>query len=400
MANKPDSSRLNVFYILHVLANYSDEEHPLSVSDIARHVNKEFGYLSISGTIISADTVKRILEELTDKIFIPGMDDEEVAYHFGYFLYCVMKQGEQFQPYHTSGEGQMPKKYYYYENSLKTSEIVTLKDAIETYSFFSEEDITDLVRKIIKLRPLAFSNSKYYDTAGEDRDENSLLLMNIEELNEIIHNRNYARIIYCYYDMQKNLVPRKGYPKVVEPLNLMWSNGYYYLLAYNEKYQTVISYRVDRITDIEEVEIENTHRVEQFNPVQYRHEHPIMFGGKKERITLLCRDTGKNYVMNMIVDVFGKKVQVSRASDKLVKAVTGYSVHEEQKRGNHWFKVVLEAAVGGVELWATQYSNDCVVVSPENLRAKVRERLERGCLYYSNGVGEKSDSESVISVKY
>ena len=46
MANKPDSSRLNVFYILHVLANYSDEEHPLSVSDIARHVNKEFGYLS------------------------------------------------------------------------------------------------------------------------------------------------------------------------------------------------------------------------------------------------------------------------------------------------------------------------------------------------------------------
>lgn len=382
MANKPDSSRLNTFYILYVLENYSDEEHPLSVSDIGKRVNEEFGYLSESGMMISTDTVKRILEELTDKIFIPGMDDEQISYHYGYFIYCVMKQGDQFCPYHASDGRQAPKKYYYYERSLKTGEIITLKDAVETYSFFSEEDITDLVRKIIKLRPLTFSRSRYYDSAGEDRDENSLLLMNIEELNEIIHNRNCAQITYCYYDTDKRLVARSGYPKVVEPIHLMWSNGYYYLLAYNEKYQSIVSFRVDRITDIEEVEIENTHRVEQFNPVQYRHEHPIMFGGKKERITLLCRDTGKNYIMNMIVDVFGKKVQVSEATDKLVKAVTGHSAHEEQEQGNHWIKVVLEAAVGGVELWATQYSNDCVVVSPENLRVKVRERLEQGLLYY------------------
>lgn len=382
VANKPDSSRLNAFYILHVLANRSDEEHPMSVSEITERVNEEFGYLSASGTMISADTVKRILEELTDKIFIPGVDDEEISYHFGYFIYCVMKQGDRFRPYH-AGEGrQAPKKYYYYESSLKTGEIVTLKDAVETYSFFSEEDITDLVRKIIKLRPLAFSRSRYFDSAGEDRDENSLLLMNIEELNEIIHNRNCARITYCYYDTDKKLIPRDGYPKTVEPLHLMWSNGYYYLLAYNEKYETIVSFRVDRITDIEEVEIENTHRVEQFNPVQYRHEHPIMFSGKKERIVLLCRDTGKNYIMNMIVDVFGKKVKVSEASEELVREVTGHSVGEEHEQGNRWLKVVLEAAVGGVELWATQYCNDCVVVSPEGLRISVKERLERGLRFY------------------
>ena len=382
MANKPDSSRLNTFYILYILENYSDEEHPLSVSDIGNRVNEEFGYLSASGAMISTDTVKRILEELTDKIFIPGMDDEQISYHFGYFIYCVMKQGDRFCPYHARDGRQAPKKYYYYESSLKLCEIITLKDAVETYSFFSEEDITDLVRKIIKLRPLAFSRSRYYDSAGKDRDENSLLLMNIEELNEIIHNRNCARITYCYYDTNKRLVARSGYPKVVEPIHLMWSNGYYYLLAYNEKYQSIVSFRVDRITDIEEVEIGNTHHVEQFNPVQYRHEHPIMFGGKKERITLLCRDTGKNYIMNMIMDVFGKRVQVSDAPDKLVKEVTGHSAYEEQEQGNHWIKIVLEAADGGVELWATQYSNECVVVSPENLRVRVRERLERGLLYY------------------
>lgn len=382
MASKPDSSRLNTFYILYVLANYSDEEHPLSVSEIGKRVNDEFGYLSAAGTLISSDTVKRTLEELTDKIFIPGMDDEQISYHYGYFIYCVMKRGDRFCPYHASDGRQAPKKYYYYESSLKTGEIVTLKDAVETYSFFSEEDITDLVRKIIKLRPLAFSRSRYYDSAGEDRDENSLLLMNIEELNEIIHNRNCAQITYCYYDIDKRLAVRSGYPKIIEPIHLMWSNGYYYLLAYNEKYQSIVSFRVDRITNIEEVEIENTHRVEQFNPVQYRHEHPIMFGGKKERIVLLCRDTGKNYIMNMIVDVFGKKVKASEASDELVKEITGHSVCEERARGNRWLKVSLEAAIGGVELWATQYCNDCVVVSPETLRFRVKERLQRGLQFY------------------
>ncbi|MDD7641014.1 MAG: WYL domain-containing protein [bacterium] len=382
MATKPDSSRLNTFYILYVLANYSDEEHPLSVSDIGKRVDEEFGYLTATGPLISSDTVKRTLEELTEKIFVSGIDDEMISHRFGYFIYCVMKQGERFVPYHAAEGKQAPKKYYYYESSLKTGEIITLKDAVETYSFFSEEDITDIVRKIIKLRPLSFSRRRYYDAAGEDRDENSLLLMNIEELNEIIHNRNCAQIMYCYYDTDKKLIPRDGYPKTIEPIHLMWSNGYYYLLAYNEKYQTIVSFRVDRITDIEEVEIENTHRVEQFNPVQYRHEHPIMFGGKKERIVLLCRDTGKNYIMNMIVDVFGKKVKVSEASEELVKEVTGHSVGEEREQGKRWLKVVLEAAVGGVELWATQYCNDCVVVSPEELRISVKERLERGLRFY------------------
>ena len=115
MATKADSSRLNTFYILYVLANYSDEEHPLSVSDISKRVDEEFGYLSATGPLISSDTVKRTLEELTEKIFVSGIDDEMISHRFGYFIYCVMKQGKLFVPYRTAEGKQAPKKYYYYE---------------------------------------------------------------------------------------------------------------------------------------------------------------------------------------------------------------------------------------------------------------------------------------------
>lgn len=66
---KPDSSRLNLFYILHVLQKYSDIEHPMSVPDIREKINLEFGYMSYTDSIISTDTIKRILEEFTERVF-------------------------------------------------------------------------------------------------------------------------------------------------------------------------------------------------------------------------------------------------------------------------------------------------------------------------------------------
>ena len=36
---KPDSSRLTLFYIIHVLQRYSDREHPISVSEIQEKIN-------------------------------------------------------------------------------------------------------------------------------------------------------------------------------------------------------------------------------------------------------------------------------------------------------------------------------------------------------------------------
>lgn len=381
--NKPESSRLNLFYILQILSTYSDEEHPLSASEIRDKVNEEFGYLSAMDSIISLDTVKRILEELTDKIFSTGLDYNEMLYRYGYCVSCLMKIDGKYRTYHVQEGSQAPKKYYYYESSLKTEELLTLKDAIETYSYFSEEDITDIVRKLVKLRPRSFPESKYFDVAKETRDEDSLLLMNIRELNQIINNRNGANITYCYYGIDKKLTPRPGYPKIVEPIHLMWSNGYYYLLAYHEKYHDIVSMRIDRITEIEETEIENTHRVENFNPVQYRYEHPVMFGGEKETIVLLCRDTGKNYIMNTIMDVFGKNVKVLPASDELVEKYLKYDKNYYEEQGITWIRVSLESTLGGVELWATQYCNDCLVLSPQELRDRVKRRLSIGIEYYN-----------------
>ncbi len=379
---KTENSRLNIFYILQILQKYSDEEHPLSVAEIRDKINMEFGHLSINGVMMSNDTIKRILEEMISCIFPNGISDKNWEDNYGFCICCVMRRGDKFVTYHADEDTVAPKKYFYYESTFKEAELYMLKDAVETYSYFSEEDITDIVRKLVQLRPHAFPKQRYYDVAKNERDQDSLLLMNIDMLNGIIQRRNSANITYCAYDINKRLVPRPGYPKIVEPLHLLWSNGYYYLLAYNEKYQNTVSYRVDRIIDIEEVETQNSHRVDNFNAVQYRHEHPVMYGGEKMRMVLLCRDTGRNYIMNTIMDVFGKNAKVTRADKELVERILPESYETYEKQGISWLKVVIETTSGGVELWATQYCNDCVIVEPEESAQRVLQRLQSGLEYY------------------
>ncbi len=384
---KPDSSRLNLFYIVQVLAKYTDEKHPMSAQEIAEKVNTEFAHLASEEVehIISPDTVKRTIEEMIDKLFFkPNKNKDEIAHEYGYCIVTVVKNKKGFfDKNYDIDEKKAQKKYYYLEQDLKLPEILTLKDAVETYNYLHTDDITEIVQKLLRFRPMSFQTKNYIDIAEQDREKDSILLMNIEELHRIILNRHCAKITYCYYGVDKKLTPRPEYPRIVEPVHLMWSNGYYYLLAYNKKYNDIVNFRIDRITEIEEVNEEISYAKDSFNPVKYRHEHPVMFGGKKEHIVLLCRKTERNYFMNTIMDVFGKDAKVCEAEEDLIEKYLPYSKMEYEKQGITWLRVNIESAVGGVELWATQYCNDCIIVSPEESRERVKKRLLEGCKYYN-----------------
>lgn len=380
---KPENARWNLLLILNVLKKYTSDEQPMSASDICRKVNQEFAGLvdEENAKVISTDTVKRTLDALVYDFF----GKRQIL---DFEVHCVMKTKDGYTEYDYGDEqAKGYKKFYYYEGEFSTSEIRTLIDVIETHSYFSDEDVCGIVEKLIHLRPCTYRGRQYHDSARENRDEDSLLLMNIDYLSEIIENQNRARIEYCYYNEEKKLVTRPGYPKEVEPLTLMWGNGYYYMLAYNEKYGSIVNYRVDRIRDIQEIKADKKKKEgmsvrESFNPVQYRMEHPVMYAGKKEHFVLLCRDTGKNYVVNMIMDVFGKNVRISRAPEKLIQDFLGHDKAYYDSQGIKWLKVSFESAPGGVELWATQYCTDCIVVQPDESRQRVINRLKEGTQNY------------------
>lgn len=373
---KPESSRLNLFYILYVLSVYSDEKKPMSATEIVKAVNNEFGYLTEAGEILSKDTVKRTLDELTSIVFQEELYSVDTLHKYGLFLHILRKKDRSFVPYDEDAEGHNWKKYYYLEYELKFSEITTLKDAIEAYCYFSKEDTSGIIRKLLRFAPYKMREKKYFDRAGEERDRNSRLLINIEQLSQLISEHKGARITYCSYNIEKKLVPREGYPKVVEPIDMMWSNGFYYLLAYSSKYTEIMNLRIDRITEIEEAELESKHNENNNNPVKYRHEHPVMFTGPQGQVKLLCRNKKNNYMMNILIDSFGKNARIRKASKKTVECYLDRSLEEYEEEGYTWLEVVVNASLWGMELWALQYCNDCRLIAPEESVNRVKQRLE------------------------
>ena len=83
--------------------------------------------------------------------------------------------------------------------------------------------------------------------------------------------------------------------------------------------------------------------------------------------------------MNTIVDIFGKNAKVTKAPMELLKKY----LPESQTQNEDWLKVTVEAAVGGVELVAAQYCGDCIIISPEQLRERVKQKLTQGLKNYN-----------------
>lgn len=367
--SKPGTARLNFIYIIYVLRQYTDELHPMSIAEITGQVNKEFSQISERNIFMSSDTVSRTLDAYVEGGNIPDEDPTDPFNPLGFRIECLKEQG---------------RRLYYYKNDFDDAEIRILIDAVKTCSYLATEDVVNIVQKLINLQPKTFECYRHYREDYEVRDEDSLLLQNVDYFNEIIRNRNCARIIYCNYDMNRKLVPREGYPRVIRPVSMMWSNGFYYLLAYSEKYQNTVNYRMDRITEVAEVPIANADIQDNMNPAWYRLRHPVMFSGRMEHIKILCRDTGKNYIMNVIMDYFGKLARIRTAADEVVLKYTGHTPSEYRKEGITWLEVTVDASVEGVEMWASQYCEDCLIISPESSREMLLKKLQGGISLYRN----------------
>ena len=379
---KPESSRLNLFYIMHVLSTYSDEYNPMSAMDIITAVNKEFGYLKEDGIIISKDTVKRTLDELTNTLFSEELNTGNALQKYGIFVHVLKKKNGRFVPYYSDEDSQNCKKFYYLQHELKTAEIVALIDAVEAYCYFNEEDSVGIIRKLLRFSSCKMREKTYYDIIGDERSGDAKILSNINCLSHIIKKHKGARITYCTYNTEKKLVPREGYPKVVEPVDMLWSNGFYYLLAYSDKYEEIMNMRIDRIIEIEEVDIFSKHKDDNYNPVKYRHEHPVMFTGPQGQVKLLCRNKKNNYMMNILMDSFGKNARIHKASAKLVEQHLGKRMEEYEKDGYTWLEVTVNTSLWGIELWALQYCNECRLISPQESVERVKQHLRTAMEFY------------------
>ncbi len=206
--------RLKLLVMMEMLSRSSDENNPKTTSEIINYLNEQG---------ISCDR-----RTLAKDIALLNANGYEIMHVF---------VGHE-------------KGYYISERRFSTPELKILIDAVRAAGFITEKKTQDLIRKIAFLEgdyqgDLLTSKPIWYFT---HKHNNEQIYYNVDSLEEAIQQNRRAEFIYFDLDENRERVYRKNREVYnVEPLSLVYSENYYYLICYSSKYNELCNYRVDRM---------------------------------------------------------------------------------------------------------------------------------------------------------
>ena len=315
------TKKMLIILILEILKKYSDENHRLTQQDIVRLLDSEYGMKcdrrSVRNNILS------LLE-------------------LGY-------------------EINMDKGYYLVEREFDDTELRVLIDSVLFSKMLTGNQAKILINKLQAMGNKYFESSVSHNVAVTyiKRTENKQVMYSISAINNAIEMNRKISFKYNDYGLDYKLHPRdKDY--IVNPYQLVFSNGIYYLLGNYDKYDNISYYRIDKISDVEicNEEAKPMKQVEGledgFNLSKHMKEHAYMFSGTTISVKVKC-DT-KSF--DTLIDWFGKDIRIVEK-------------HEDSEQ----LIVRVKSNENAMLYWALQYGANAEVIEPYNLRVRIKNSL-------------------------
>lgn len=213
--------------------------------------------------------------------------------------------------------------YYMNASEFDTSELKILLDAVEASRFISAKKTDELVKKLavqagnLKGDVLA-RMSVCFDTVKHTNDKVFII---VDRINDALITKKKVSFRYFDFDVKGEKVLRRGgEPYIVNPVALVFSEDNYYLVCYNDKYQDLSNYRIDKMLDVEvtDDDITPSECVKDFKFYSHPKQSFSMFRGEIEKVTLEC----ENSLANVIIDRFGEKIKMTpKDSEKFTVTV-------------------------------------------------------------------------------
>lgn len=184
----------------------------------------------------------------------------------------------------------------------------------------------------------------------------------IDMLLSAIRKGRKVKFQYQYTDtnMEKQL-KFDGKEYLVNPYALKWRGDRYYLIGNYDKYDNLSFYRLDRIYNlsITDISMKPAKEIVGDNPSkrieEYVSKSLYNFGGENTHLKLRV----KADMVDELIDYFGEEI-------------------EFQKREEDFFDVRVVVNDGdGLYFWLLQYAEKVKVISPENVRVELLDRIKR-----------------------
>ncbi len=347
--------KLLIINILDILKKYTDEDHRLSQKEIAEILETEYE--------MKADrkAIKRNLMNLIEFGY-------EIEYSEAIRMIEITNE---------DGEKELVESYilsdFYLVRDFTDAELRLLIDSLLFSKHIPYSQCKELIEKIEGLSNKYFlAKVKHICNMPENMPQNKELFYTIEVLDEAISKGRQVAFIYNDMGTDKKQHPRKNSSGevreyIVNPYQMVATNGRYYLICNYNKYNNAANYRLDRITGIRllDTPVKPMKKVEGLehglNLPKHMAEHIYMFADETERVTFRA----KKYIVSEIIDWFGKDVKFSDETEDEVTAEVRVSRM-------------------AMKFWAMQYGEHITVTSPESLVNEIKNALQTAVDKYGN----------------
>lgn len=299
--NDIESKKLAPLLILEILKKNSDFNHPMKQEEIISYLDREYG------VSMERKAVGRNIQLLMDA----GYDIE------------TSKKGTYF-------DGQL----------FDDSELHLIIDSILASKYISVPQSKSLINRISSLSNKYFKKhiKNIHSLEKWDKTESNTLFLNIEIIDEAIFKNKQIKYDYNKYGIDKKL--HKTSTQYISPYQLLIHNQRYYLMGYSDYWKHIVYHRLDRITNIEiiDVMLKDIRTIKGYeNGIDYKKISTQMpyFNSDEEPVKIMF--LADERIIDQVIDWFGKDIELKKVKDKV--------------------KVTIKALPTPTKYWLKQYSD-------------------------------------------
>jgi len=255
------------------LLRHSDEEHPLTVSQI-------IAYLAAQDISAERKSIYSDIEAL--RTFGLDIVQTEFGRHSG---------------------------YYVASRAFELPELKLLVDSVQSSKFITHKKTDALIRKIEGLASVHQARllNRQVFVANRIKTMNESIYYNVDEIHSAISQNRKIRFRYFEYTVAKERrFRRDGAFYVVSPFAMTWDDENYYLVAYDSDAGMIKHYRVDKMERISLLKEERDGLAvyEALDMAIYAKKTFGMFTGREEQVSLRF----ENRLVGAVLDRLGKEL--------------------------------------------------------------------------------------------
>ena len=332
---KSENQKLKTLYVAKFFLENSDENHAVSAGDIIDFLKEE------CGITVDRRSIYRDIAALRD---VFGMDIE-------------------------GGQGG---RYRLVSRQFHIDDVKILAECVRAAKFLSDSKSNEIIASLESLCSVYEADELKAELFLVDRvkttQKGTLAILStiqtamarrIDGKPHEPHKISFKYLHYTIDDIHSSVDSRKGALHTASPYRLILNDGYYYLLAYDDKPRKILTYRVDRMREVKEIDIprEGAEAYAKIDMKQYTRRVFNMYGGEPHRVVLQFT----NDLINAVYDRFGK------SGDILYRVVDDkhFAVTVEVETSPQFYG------------WLCSFGNKAKIMQPKSVKDEFRDYLDK-----------------------